>query len=51
VSKEFARVLIVTHLDELRDYFPALIEVTKGSNGSQCRLIIRDQQEVFDVQA
>ena len=51
VSKEFARVLIVTHLDELRDYFPALIEVTKGSNGSQCRLIIRDQQEPFDLQA
>ena len=51
VSKEFARVLIVTHLDELRDYFPALIEVTKGSNGSQCRLIIHDQQEVFDAQA
>ncbi len=51
VSKEFDRVLIVTHLDELRDYFPALIEVTKGSNGSQCRLIICDQQEVFDVQA
>jgi len=51
VSKEFDRVLIVTHLDELRDYFPALIEVTKGSNGSQCRLIIRDQREVFDVQA
>jgi exonuclease SbcC len=51
VSKEFARVLIVTHLDELRDYFPALIEVTKGSNGSQCRLIIRDRQEPFDLQA
>ena len=50
VSKEFDRVLIVTHLDELRDYFPALIEVTKGSNGSQCRLIIHDQQEVFDAQ-
>jgi len=51
VSKEFARVLIVTHLDELRDYFPALIEVTKGSNGSQCRLIMRDQKEAFDLQA
>jgi len=51
VSKEFARVLIVTHLDELRDYFPALIEVTKGSNGSQCRLIMRDQKETFDLQA
>lgn len=42
VSKEFARVLIVTHLDEFRDYFPVLIEVTKGSNGSQCRLIVRN---------
>ena len=46
VSGEFARVLIVTHLDEFRDYFPALIEVTKGATGSQCRLIMRDQQEI-----
>lgn len=49
VSKEFARVLIVTHLDEFRDYFPALIEVTKSSTGSQCRLIVRDQQEITDA--
>jgi len=42
VGQEFSRVLVVTHLDEFRDYFPALIEVTKGSGGSQCRLIVRD---------
>ncbi|MFN3420538.1 MAG: hypothetical protein ACK40X_02265, partial [Armatimonadota bacterium] len=45
IAKEFARVLIVTHLDEFRDYFPALIEVTKATTGSRCRLIIRDQQQ------
>ncbi len=42
VAKEFSRVIVVTHLDELRDYFPALIEVTKGSTGSRCRLILAD---------
>lgn len=45
VSREFDQILVVTHLDEFRDYFPTLIEVTKGSNGSQCRLIVRDQHE------
>jgi len=42
VSQEFERVLVITHLDELRDQFPALIEVTKDSKGSRCRLIERD---------
>lgn len=46
IAKEFARVLVVTHLDEFRDYFPALIEVTKVTTGSRCRLIVRDQQEI-----
>jgi exonuclease SbcC len=36
IAKDFARVLVVTHLDEFRDYFPTLIEVTKGSTGSRC---------------
>ena len=49
VAKEFSRVIVVTHLDEFRDYFPALIEVTKSSTGSQCRLIVRDQQEITDA--
>ncbi|MCX7642700.1 MAG: SMC family ATPase [Armatimonadetes bacterium] len=46
VSKEFARILIVTHLEEFREHFPALIEVTKEGSGSKCRLIVRGQQEV-----
>ncbi len=47
IAKEFALVLVVTHLDEFRDYFPALIEVTKATKGSRCRLIIPDQREIF----
>ncbi|MDW8028038.1 MAG: SMC family ATPase [Armatimonadota bacterium] len=39
VAKEFSRVLVVTHLDEFREYFPVQIEVEKDSNGSRCRLI------------
>jgi len=35
-------VLVITHLDELRDQFPTLIEVTKDSKGSHCRLIERN---------
>ncbi|MFA0777307.1 MAG: hypothetical protein PVTTEEND_001021 [Candidatus Fervidibacter sp.] len=42
VAQDFDRVLIITHLDELRDQFPALIEVTKDIRGSRCRLIERD---------
>ncbi|MFN4180579.1 MAG: hypothetical protein ACK4I8_09725, partial [Armatimonadota bacterium] len=49
IAKEFARVLVVTHLDEFRDYFPALIEVTKATTGSRCRLIVRDQQEILET--
>ncbi len=39
VAKEFSKVIVVTHLDEFRDYFPALIEVTKDRMGSRCRQI------------
>ncbi|MGH2522868.1 MAG: SbcC/MukB-like Walker B domain-containing protein, partial [Anaerolineales bacterium] len=31
---DFQRILVVTHIDELRDAFPARIEITKGPNGS-----------------
>ncbi len=49
IAKEFDCVLVVTHLDEFRDYFPALIEVTKATTGSRCRLIVRDQQEIPEI--
>ncbi len=42
VAQDFDRVLVITHLDELRDQFPTLIEVTKDRKGSRCRLIERD---------
>jgi exonuclease SbcC len=35
VEKDFQRVLVVTHIDELKDAFPARIEITKGPDGSE----------------
>jgi len=34
IQDDFARVLVVTHIDELRDAFPARIEVSKAPSGS-----------------
>ncbi len=39
IQDEFACILVITHLEELRDAFPARIEVTKGENGSVVRII------------
>jgi exonuclease SbcC len=39
VQDDFDRILVITHLDELRDAFPARIEVTKTPEGSQLRLV------------
>ena len=33
-QKDFLRILVVTHLDELKDAFPTRIEITKGADGS-----------------
>jgi exonuclease SbcC len=38
VQNDFDRILVITHLDELRDAFPARIEVTKTASGSQVRV-------------
>ena len=38
IQDDFARILVVTHIEELRDAFPVLIEVTKTANGSQISL-------------
>ena len=35
IQDDFARILVITHIDELKDAFPNRIEVSKGSNGSQ----------------
>lgn len=38
IQQDFARVLVITHVDELRDAFPTRIEVEKGAGGS--RLVV-----------
>lgn len=34
VKNDFAKILVITHLDELKDAFPTRIEVEKGERGS-----------------
>jgi exonuclease SbcC len=34
IQDEFARVLVITHIEELQDAFPVRIQVTKGPEGS-----------------
>jgi len=38
VKPDFARILIITHLDELKDAFPNHIEVEKGPGGSTVKV-------------
>lgn len=35
IQDDFERVLVITHIDELKDLFPARIEVVKTADGSQ----------------
>jgi exonuclease SbcC len=39
VQDDFAKVLVITHLDELKDAFPTRIEVEKGEGGSTIRVL------------
>ncbi len=39
VKKDFAKILVITHLDELKDAFPTRIEVEKTDAGSTVRVI------------
>jgi exonuclease SbcC len=39
IQDDFERILVITHIDELKDSFPVRIEVTKGSQGSQIQVI------------
>ncbi len=39
VREDFACILVITHLDELKDAFPARIEVEKNSDGSMVRVL------------
>jgi exonuclease SbcC len=38
IQDDFDRILVITHIDELRDAFPVRIEVTKTAQGSQFKL-------------
>lgn len=39
VQQDFKRILVITHLDELKDRFPARIEITKATEGSTWALL------------
>ncbi len=39
VSQDFAKILVITHLDELKDAFPSRIEVQKTQRGSIVEVI------------
>lgn len=38
IQNDFACLLVITHVEELRDAFPARIEITKTSQGSQINI-------------
>jgi exonuclease SbcC len=39
IEDDFERIVIITHIDELKDAFPARIEVTKTARGSVARIV------------
>ena len=39
VEKDFAKILVITHIDELKEAFPTRIEVEKGERGSTIRIL------------
>lgn len=39
VKDDFAKILVITHLEELKDAFPTRIEVEKTLKGSQLRIV------------
>jgi exonuclease SbcC len=39
VKRDFAKILVITHLDELKDAFSSRIEVTKSDGGSRVEVI------------
>jgi len=38
IQDDFDKILVITHIDELKDAFPTRIDVTKGGDGSTFRL-------------
>jgi exonuclease SbcC len=39
VRADFAKILVITHIDELKDAFPQRIEVEKTARGSMVHLL------------
>jgi len=39
VSRDFAKILVITHLEELKDAFPSRIEVVKTDGGSRVEVV------------
>lgn len=39
ISPDFEKILVITHLQELKDLFPTKIEVTKDENGSHLAMV------------
>jgi len=39
VKNDFAKILVITHLEELKDSFPNRIEVEKGERGSEVKVV------------
>ena len=39
VKDDFSKILVITHLDELKDAFPTRIEVEKGERGSMVKVV------------
>jgi exonuclease SbcC len=39
IQEDFARILVITHIDELRDAFPTRIEVEKSVSGSAITVV------------
>ena len=39
IQSDFDRLLVITHIDELKDAFPARIQVTKTQQGSQIEVV------------
>jgi exonuclease SbcC len=39
VKPDFAKILVITHLEELKEAFPSRIEVEKGPHGSSVRIV------------
>jgi exonuclease SbcC len=39
VKHDFAKILVITHLDELKDAFPNRIEIEKTERGSSVKVV------------